>query len=127
MSSKSPEPDGLQIVIARYERRIETVQRIQELIKDDPLLASEITAALNGRKSPPQNQDRLSNFDTIRDFFENRNNAWTATPEISQAVGFSRGSVSQVLYDKKHSKQFEKKAKPGSKKIKMWRLRREVM
>ena len=126
MPTKSPE-NALDRVAARYERRLETVRRIQELVQDDPSLAAEIAAALNGRTLDPRPipGGGATHFERVRAFFEDRNNAWASAPDIAQALDMKRGVLGQMLY-KAHTKRFEKKSKPGDKKSKLWRLRKEV-
>ena len=119
---------ALEQIAARYERRLETVRRIQELVQDDPVLASEIVAALNSQshKAPPCKKAGATNFERVKAFFLDGKNAWTSTPDISRALGIKRGPLGQILHQT-HARWFQKKPKPGSKKIKMWRLRKEVM
>ena len=126
MPTKSPE-NALEEVAARYEHRLETVRRIQELVQDDPALAAEIAAALNGHAPTHRSTPAIgtTHFERVKGFFEDRNNAWASASDIAQTLDMKRGVLGQMLY-KAYTQRFEKKSKPGNKKSKLWRLRKEV-
>jgi hypothetical protein len=123
MPGKSPE-SVLEKVAARYERRLETVRRIQELVQDDPALAAEIATAFNGRatKRGATEGTGATHFERVKKFFDDRDNAWTSAPEIARALDMKRGILGQMLY-KGYVDRFEKRAKRGDKKLKLWRLK----
>jgi len=126
MQQNSPEAT-LEQVAARYERRLETIRRIQELVRDDPSLASEIAAALNGQgQKLSRRRATTTNVERVKAFLFDRKNDWISAPEIAKALDMSRGTLGQILYQG-YANQFEKKAKPGNKKVKLWRLRKEVL
>jgi hypothetical protein len=117
---------AFQATIARYERRLRAIQEIQELIAEDPGFVEDIRTALNGRNGATQAVTGSTNFDRVRRWFRDRNNAWASAPEISRALDISRGVLGQMLYVG-HTEAFESKPKPGSRKRKLWRLRKDVL
>ncbi len=131
MSAKSP-VDELNRLASRFERHAETLRRIQELVQDDPDLAPLIVAALNGAGAEKPYKTRVkrinahTHLDTVVAFFDSQDNAWATTSDIQKATGISRGALGAVLHGT-HKERFKKKAKPGDRKTKLWRLRKEVI
>ena len=80
----------------------------------------------NGKAPRPPSSDGLTQHQQIVQFFRDRNNKWTSAPLIMKATGLSRGAVAHDLY-KAHRERFEQKGHPVNQKLKLWRLREEVM
>ena len=127
MHPKSP-TGNISEVRARFERHVETLRRIEELVREEPDLIPVIVAALNGRPSerPSENgksQDKpKTHFERLTAFFKGRNNAWATTAEIVTTTGISRGAIGAILHQG-HKNDVQKKSKPGSRKTKLWRLK----
>ena len=126
MHPKNP-AENINEIAARFERQAETLRLIQELVNEEPDLVPVIIAALNGKPSEKpsgngKNQDKPeTHFDRLTVFFKGRKNAWATTAEIIEGTGISRGAIGAVLHSG-HKDDIQKKAKPGSRKTKLWRL-----
>ncbi len=117
--------------IARAERRLEGLRHIRELAQDDPDLLVDLVAELgvcrNGQQiRQPRKRGKLTHFQQIRTYFEGHSNAWRSAPQIIQDTGLTRGAVSHILY-RAHKDAFDKRKKANNEKVKVWRLRKEVV
>jgi hypothetical protein len=114
--------------IARAERRLDALQHIRALAKDDPDLLVELFAELGlgrtgrGKAYKTSTNGKTTHFDTIRKLFKEDENKWHSAPFIMKHTGLSRGAVSQVLY-KGQSKEFERRKNPKHPKRIQWRLK----
>ncbi len=116
---------ALDAMIARYERRLETVRRIRDLVADDPGLVADLIASLSAKGNGQVLKSRRSeptHFESIKQYFEGRANRWVDAPTIMRATGLKRGAIGHVLY-KTHRECFEQKAHPSNGKLKLWRLK----
>jgi hypothetical protein len=119
---------ALDIVIARYERRLDTIKRVREIVGQDPELASEIVRALqsepSGNGHAPKMRRRSNGSPTLLDrivgHFQSTGNRWMATPKLIATLGVHRGAVSNCLHT--HGGRFEQRDDPASRKVKQWRL-----
>lgn len=114
--------------IARYQKRVEAIQRIQGLMDSDPEFLPELLKLLgaNGQASTivsgHAEEAPLTHLERIRAFFGERNNKWASTREILTATGIKRGSLGVVLYQGKGAT-FDVRRHPTSKKLRQWRLK----
>lgn len=117
--------------LAGLKRREEALQQVKRIVAEFPDLAGEIVTALTthvpmkAMKAEPQ--DGLpSRYLAIRGFFEGNGNQWTTCGDIAHFLKMPKGSASPVLWNT-HTHCFEQRTKEGSRRIKEWRLKAEIL
>jgi len=113
--------------IAEVERRLTKLRALREAF-DDEELASEVKdlfAGENGAGHPAAPQRREGrNIVTLREYFQNRENAWATIAEIVTDTGMSKHSLRQVLY-RSHVTTFDRQKPKGSRRESRFRLKPE--
>jgi len=113
-------------LIVKTEQRLTALRALREL--DAELLAqilAEIPVTPNGCQEKTGAPQQNTIAERLRAYLLSKNNEWTATPKIIAETGLVRGTVGSVLY--KRGSQFESKPHPTDKKVKLWRVRKEVV
>jgi hypothetical protein len=119
---------ALDSIIARYRKRIETVQRIRDIIGDDATLVHDILNALGAGSNVQLERHglgphaRMTHADQVLAFFRDRQNEWVSAREIMQGTGLNRGTVGHLLY-KTLKRKVEKRDHPTNEKTKLWRVK----
>ena len=132
MSTRAP-AEALDQAIGRLKRRMEGLQLVRDLLADDPQFAIDLQAALaglNGNSGDSATNDaddaslRLTIADRVIRTFGQYPSKWRTVREIGEAAGLDRGAVGFILY-KSRADRFEQKDHPGSRKLKLWRLKQK--
>lgn len=115
----------------QYERRLDLLRRIDGMLDEDADFAAKLVDYVSSRlnsRAPTARKigGKPTHFEKIKEYLVGRENRWIDAPTIMRATGLKRGGVSHVLY-KTHTDSFEQKNHATNGKLKLWRLRREVM
>lgn len=125
MNASSP-TKSFDDAISRWERRIEGLRAVRELLADDPEFAKELAALMPSSNDTDRSETIANQSETacslIVAYLRSRNNKWTTVEEISNAAGVRKGTVSYVLYDKANDGQFVKRDNPSGSSRKQWRV-----
>lgn len=132
MNDPSP-TKSIDDAISRWERRLEGLRAVRELLADDPQFAKELAALVrssNGTAGSPSRSETIANqsrttFSLVVSYFKARDNKWATVEEISNATGVRKGTVSYVLYVKRNNGYFAKRDNPSGSNRKQWRLGRK--
>lgn len=132
--------------IQRLERRAQALRQVSEIVAEFPDLVQDILLALGGGPQQARGNEASvgasmfrtlpeavgqsaaggTHYALVRRFFEMNGNRWTSAPDVARSIGVSRGAAAHVFW-KTYTASFEKKEKPGSVKIKLWRLRPDLL
>jgi hypothetical protein len=108
--------EHLEVLIARYETRLEKLRAIQALLADDPTLLNELREAL----FPPAEAEPTK-YEQVARFLASKNNEWQSARDIAHGTGLLRNTVNFLLFTSKHKDEFESQMRGPKKKV--WRLK----
>ncbi len=112
---------------SRLQGRLEVVQRIKDLVVEDPVLLDELVVALQQSAVNPKARSssngsvKPTRFTVLRDVLRSAKNDWRSVAQLERITEFPADSIRYVLY-KSHRQHFENACAPGSGRDKVWRL-----
>ena len=109
--------------INRYERRLDGLRTVRQLLQDDPQFAHELVdlaRSVNGSGRPATAPGGQGNTcEKIEVYFQQCENRWSTVREISEATGIRTGTASYTLYDK--TDKFRKRKHPSDARKRQWK------
>lgn len=128
MNATSP-TKSLDDAISRWERRIEGLRAVRELIADDPEFVKELATLMPSSNGTDESETIANQSETayslVVSYLRSLGNKWATVEEISNFTEVRKGTVSYVLYDKSNDGKFVKRDNPSGSSRKQWRLGRK--
>jgi hypothetical protein len=108
-------------VIAELEVRLEKAKAVRDAL-NDPELAGEIAKSLGvqpaSRPARRRGKNRLTHIQKIERFFQENNNKWADSFEISAGTGVKRDAIRQVIYKTAIDRLVKQRDPKGSSRVK---------
>jgi len=110
-----------------YNRRLEVIKKLRDVLRDDPAFAKEIIKALTPakREGTPRRSSGKSasrNLRAVKDFLRSVGNEWRTAAQIMEHTGLNRNQLSQIIY-KDYRDLFERAPYPGHGRTMQYRMK----